>query len=96
MAEDSKDYLVERRATEEFDSARQEAEKIMRELDRMFGKVESMVEGSEFGKEALGKARDLISRAQEAIAAQDVAQLNEAIDTLKRTQKMFKGVLARS
>jgi len=96
MAEESQDYLVDRRATEEFDSARQEAEKIIRELDRMFAKVEEMVKGSEFGQEALSKARDLIDRARKAIDSRDLERLSEVTETLRRTQKMFKGVLARS
>ncbi|MBW2277796.1 MAG: Hsp70 family protein, partial [Deltaproteobacteria bacterium] len=96
MAEESQDYMVDRRATEEFDSARQEAEKIIRELDRMFAKVEEMVKGSEFGQEALSKARDLIERARKAIDSRDVDRLSEVTETLRRTQKMFKGVLARS
>jgi len=96
MVDNSRDYLVERRATEGFDSSRQEAEKIIRELDRMFPKVEEVVTGSEFGQEALSKARDLIAKAKQAITRKDQQQLAETIDTLKRTQKMFKGVLARS
>ena len=95
MVEESKDYLVDRRSTEEFDTARQDAEKIIRELDRMFSKVEEMVTGSEFGQEALAKAKDLIERSHKAIEARDVQMMLESIETLKRTQKMFKGVLAR-
>jgi molecular chaperone DnaK len=86
---------VGRRASEEFDGTRQEAERIIRELDRMFVKVEEMVTGSEFGQEALSKARDLIENARLAIAQRDVGKLGDAIETLKRTQKMFKGVLSR-
>ncbi|MFO8071904.1 MAG: molecular chaperone DnaK [Polyangia bacterium] len=96
MAEESREYMVDRRADEQFEAARQEAEKIMRDIDRMFGKVEEAVQGSEFGQEALGKARDLLDRARSAIEAQNAEKLSEAIETLKRTQKMFKGVLARS
>jgi molecular chaperone DnaK len=96
MAEESQDYLVDRRSSEEFESARQEAERIIRELERMFGDVERMVMGSEFGQEALSKARDIIVRAREAISDQDLGRLSEEIETLKRTQKMFKGVLARN
>jgi molecular chaperone DnaK len=96
MAEESRDYMVDRRADEEFEAARQEAEKIMRDIDRMFGKVEEAVQGSEFGQEALGKARDLLDRAGSAIEAQNAEKLSETVETLKRTQKMFKGVLARS
>ena len=47
-------------------------------------------------REALSKARDLIDSAKKAIDDRDQSRLNEAIETLKRTQKMFKGVLARS
>jgi len=96
MVEESKDYLVDRRSTEEFDTARQDAEKIIRELDRMFSKVEEMVTGSEFGQEALAKAKDLIERSHKAIETRDLQAMLESIETLKRTQKMFKGVLARS
>jgi molecular chaperone DnaK len=96
MVEESRDYLVDRRASEGFDSARQDAEKIIRELDRMFPKVEEVVTGSEFGQEALSKARDLIAKAKQAIQRKDQQQLVESIETLKRTQKMFKGVLART
>lgn len=96
MAAESQDFLIERRASEEFESARQEAERIIRELDRMFGEVERMVQGSEFGQEALAKAKSIIEKAREAISERNLDQLSSAIDTLKRTQKMFKGVLSRS
>ncbi len=95
MAEESSDYLVERRASEEFDEARQEAERTIRELNRMFGEVEKMVMGSEFGQEALSKARDIITSAEAAIRDKNLEQLSSEIETLKRTQKMFKGVLGR-
>ncbi|MCU0661651.1 MAG: molecular chaperone DnaK [Myxococcota bacterium] len=96
MAAESQDFLIERRASEEFEKARQEAERIIREIDRMFAEVEHMVQGSEFGQEALAKARSIIEKARQAIAERHLEQLTTAIDTLKRTQKMFKGVLSRS
>ena len=96
MAAESHDFLVERQASEEFEKARQEAERIIRELERMFGEVESMVMGSEFGKEALEKARNIIERAKKAIASKNIDELKPEVETLSRTLKMFKGVLARS
>ncbi len=93
MAEESQDYLIERRASEEFEGARQEAERIIRDLDKMFDEVERMVAGSEFGQEALTKAHAIIERARAAIRNNDYEQLSIEIETLKRTQKMFKGVL---
>jgi molecular chaperone DnaK len=95
MAVESQDYLIERRASEEFEGARQEAERIIRDLDKMFDEVEKMVAGSEFGQEALIKAHDIIERTREAIKNYDYEQLSVEIETLKRTQKMFKGVLGK-
>lgn len=96
MAAESHDYLVERQVSEEFEQARQEAERIIRELERMFSDVESMVMGSEFGKEALAKASNIIERAKRAIASKKIDELRPELETLTRTLKMFKGVLARS
>jgi molecular chaperone DnaK len=96
MADAGRDYMVDRRTSEEFDAARQEAERIMRDLDRMFVKVEQMVTGSEFGLEALSKARDLIDSSKQAVSDRDLTRLKASIETLKRTQKMFKGVLSRA
>lgn len=96
MAEESRDFLVERQATDEFERTRQEAERIIRELERMFGEVEAMVMGSEFGKEALEKARSIIERARRAIASKNMEELSAEVETLNRTLKMFKGVLARA
>jgi len=55
-----------------------------------------MVQGSEFGQEALSKASDVIEQARGAIESKDLDTLVPTIETLRRTQKMFKGVLARA
>lgn len=96
MANDNQEYMLDRRASEEFDAMRQEAERIMREIDRSFHKAEQTVGNSEFGREALAKARDLLDNAQQSIDQRDAAKLNEHLEALKRTQKVFKGVLARA
>lgn len=96
MAEESQDYLVERQSSEEFERLRQDAERTIRDLERMFGEVESMVMGSEFGQEALDKARSIIDRANNAIGTKNKEQLGTDVEALNRTLKMFKGVLAKS
>ncbi|MDJ0762673.1 MAG: molecular chaperone DnaK [Myxococcota bacterium] len=96
MATESESFLLERRVSEAFEGARQEAERIIRELNRMFSQVERMVVGSEFGREALEKAKEIIRRARSAVKENNLDQLNAEIETLKRTQKMFKGVLGKS
>ncbi len=95
MAADSADYLVERRATEEVEQKRQQCQRLIEDVEKLFPKVEDAVSGSEFGQDALGKAQAVISRANHAIDRQDMSGLIDAIDALERTSRMFKGVVAK-
>src|SRR5581483_11068151 len=60
MMENAKDYLVERRADEQFEQARQDAEKLIAEIERMFPEVERVVASSDFGRDAISKARSVL------------------------------------
>jgi molecular chaperone DnaK len=53
------------------------------------------VAASDFGRDALGKARNIVDRARQAIAKKDVAAVREQMESLQRTHRMFKGVVAR-
>src|SRR5580700_8284826 len=46
MIESAKDHMVERRGSEEFEAAKQEAEKIVGEIERLFPQVEKVVASS--------------------------------------------------
>ncbi len=95
MMEAAKDYLVDRRASDAFEGARQDAEKLIVEIERMFPQVEHIVAASDFGRDAIGKARNIVDRARQAIAKKDVAAVREQLESLQRTHRMFKGVVAR-
>ena len=95
MMEYAKDYLVERRTTDEFEGVRQEAEKLISEIERMFPQVEQIVASSDFGRDAIGKARGIVERSRQAIAKKDAAAMKEQMESLTRTHRMFKGVVAR-
>ena len=95
MMEEAKDYLVDRRSSDEFEGVRQEAEKLISEIERMFPQVEQIVASSDFGKDAIGKARGIVERTRSAIAKKDLAQVKEQIESLSRTHRMFKGVVSR-
>ena len=95
MMESAKDYLVERRTTDEFEGARQEAEKLISEIERMFPQVEQIVASSDFGRDAIGKARGIVERSRQAIAKKDSVSMKEQMESLTRTHRMFKGVVAR-
>ena len=61
----------------------------------MFPQVEQIVASSDFGRDALGKARGIVKRTRELIAKKDAAAVKEQIENLSRTHRMFKGVVSR-
>ncbi len=96
MIESAKDHMVERRGSEEVEAAKQEAEKLIGEIERLFPQVEKVVASSDFGRDAIEKARAIVQKTREAIKKQDLAAVKEQIDGLARTQRMFKGVVAKT
>ncbi|HEX3343345.1 MAG TPA: molecular chaperone DnaK [Polyangiaceae bacterium] len=96
MMEGAKDYMVERRSTEEFEAAKQEAERIVGEIERLFPQVEQIVAASDFGRDAIEKARAIVTKARSAIGKRDVAAVKAEIEGLSRTHRMFKGVVAKT
>jgi molecular chaperone DnaK len=96
MIESQKDFLVERRSSEELEAAKQEAERMIGEIERLFPQVEQIVAASDFGRDAIDKARAIVAKARQAIAKRDVAAIKSEIEGLSRTHRMFKGVVAKT
>jgi molecular chaperone DnaK len=96
MAAESADYMVERRASEEVEEKKQRCQRLIEDVEKLFPQVEEAVSGSEFGKDALSKARGVINRANNAIEKLDAAALADAMEALERTHRMFKGVVAKA
>jgi molecular chaperone DnaK len=96
MIHDAKDQMLERRTSEEFEGARQEAEKLTSEIEKLFPLVERIVASSDFGRDAIEKARGIVSKAKVAIERRDASAVKEQIEGLSRTHKMFKGVVAKT
>ncbi|MCC6903859.1 MAG: Hsp70 family protein, partial [Polyangiaceae bacterium] len=94
--ENATDYLVERRHDEEFEGLKQQAESLVAEVERLFPDVERVVGGADFGRDAMSKAKRIVEATQAAIAKNDTAGLKEQVEQLQRTERMFKGVVARS
>ncbi len=96
MMEGATDYMVERRSTEEFEAAKQEAERVVGEIERLLPQVEQIVAASDFGRDAIEKARAIVGKTRQAISKRDVALLKGEIDGLSRTHRMFKGVVSKT
>src|SRR5215470_7680586 len=53
MVEESKDYLLDQKANEEFETKKQAAEKLIDEIEGLFPRVETAIAGSDFGQDAV-------------------------------------------
>jgi molecular chaperone DnaK len=95
MMDNAKDFLVEARTNDEFEGVKQEAEKFVTEIEKMFPQVEAVVASSDFGREAIGKARSILEKTRDAIAKRESAVVKEQMEALARTHRMFKGVVSR-
>jgi molecular chaperone DnaK len=94
MAQNSTEYLVERRKGEAAEKNAQEIETLIAEIERHAPQVEDVVRGSEHGGEAMVKAKEVVEQARAALrAGKTDAELQELLDSLRRTLRMFKAVL---
>jgi molecular chaperone DnaK len=96
MMVDASDFAVTRREDEATEEVRQQAETIIAEIERLFPEVESIVAGSDFGRDAIDKAKGVVDNARTLLERGDMAGLKEELESLGRTQRMFKGVVGKS
>jgi molecular chaperone DnaK len=95
MVEGAKTYAVARRDDEALEKAKQEAETLIAEIQKLMPKVQEVVAGSDYGKDAVDKARIVVEKARSAMAAGNATGVKEQIEALQRTQRMFKGVVGK-
>ena len=96
MMVDASDFAVSRREDEATEEVRQEAETLIAEIERLLPEVESIVAGSDFGRDAIDKAKGVVDNARTLLEHGDIAALKEELESLGRTQRMFKGVVGKS
>jgi len=95
MMQNAQEYMIERRTDEAFETERQKAETLVAEVESMFPVVERVVGASDFGRDALAKARSVVERARTAVKRKDTQAVREQVDMLERTIRMFRGVVTR-
>ncbi|MEM8609438.1 MAG: molecular chaperone DnaK [Myxococcota bacterium] len=96
MMADASDYAITRREDEASEQVRQEAETLIAEIERLFPEVEQIVAGSDFGRDAIDKAKGVVDNARTLLERGDIGGLKEELESLGRTQRMFKGVVGKS
>jgi molecular chaperone DnaK len=96
MIDENKDYMIEVRSTQEFEKHRQQAQLLLDEIETLFPRVSDIISNSDFGQDAVKKARAVCDRARQAIDSREVVIVIESIDALTRTLNMFKGVVSKT
>jgi molecular chaperone DnaK len=96
LVDQSHDYMVEVRASEEFERQRQQAERLIGDVRELFPKVEEIMSGTSFGRDAVAKAQAVLERAETEVRNQDSHALGEVIESLERTLNMFRGVVSKT
>ncbi len=96
LVESSQNYMVEVRASEEFERQRQQAERLISDVRELFPQVQGIMSGTSFGRDAIAKAEAVLERADQEIRAQDSHSLEEVIESLERTLNMFRGVVSKT
>ena len=96
MMAEAEHFSVQRRTSEEFEALRQETDKLISQIEKLLPDVEHVVATSDFGRDAIVKARAVLDKARSAIERQDTGSLREQLEGLARTQRMFKGVVTKT
>jgi len=96
MIDQNKEYMLDVRTGQEFDKARHQAEKSLEEIESLFPQVTDAIAGSDFGQDAVKKARAVVERTRQAITAKDLTTLADATEALNRTLNMFRGVVSKT
>ncbi len=96
MIDAAKDELLERRTSDDEEAAKQEAQRLIAEIERLFPQVEQIVVSSDFGRDATEKARGILAKAKAAVQRGDIQEIKDQIEALGRTARMFRGVVQKT
>ena len=96
MEGENREYLLAVKAEEGAERFRQELEKLVDEGEALMPKVAEVLAGTPFENESLAAARAVLSDARAAVAKRDHAAVEQVSEQVKRTVKMFRGLVKGS
>ncbi len=96
MIRENEQYMVQVRESEEVDQRRDQLRRLVREIERMMPEVETSVDGSSLGRDALQKAQDAVAKARAGLGSNALPELQTHCDALDRTVAVFRGILERA
>ncbi len=95
MADENREFLVATRANEEMEKRRQTLERTIEEVEELLPKVERVIAGSDFDREAINKARSIVDNVRSALDRGDEQGIMDHGEALSRTLNMFRGLASK-
>ncbi|PZR10176.1 MAG: molecular chaperone DnaK [Archangium gephyra] len=95
ILDEQADMLLEARAEEEVRARHAELTSLMSEVNELIPQLQKATQGTDFGGDALSKAKAALEQAAVAVKSHDLKVVTGSIDALTRTVSLFKGVLQR-
>lgn len=95
MIAENHNFLIAAEVDKAFEIEKVEVERALREIDRLLPKADPVIAATDFGAEALLKAKQAVARARQAIDRRDVAALSNVQPRLHRTISLLKNVIEK-
>ena len=95
ILEQQADSMLEARASTEVQLKRTAVASAAQEVSSLIPQVRQLTGNSEFGREALRRAEEVVASARAASESDDLEALSDWVDQLERTRVLFVGVLER-
>ncbi|MFN7134687.1 MAG: Hsp70 family protein, partial [Myxococcales bacterium] len=96
ILDEQRDYLLEAQSEEEAAKKREEIGRMLSTLEGLIPRVNALVAGSDFGKDAVTRAQRSMKTAESAVSGgANLAVLAQSHDELTRAVSMFEGLVAK-
>ncbi len=95
IIDEQRDQLLEQRQAAETRTKADELRLLMSDLEKIFPEVRQLIDGSEFGPDALTKAERTLQRGKAAAEGNDLAGILSATEAVESILSLFKGIQAK-
>ncbi len=95
IIDEQRDQLLEQRQAVETRTKADELRSRMVDLEQIFPQVRGLIDGSEFGPDALTKAERTLQRGKAAAEGNDLAGILSATEAVESILSLFRGIVAK-
>jgi molecular chaperone DnaK len=95
IIEEQADLMLEAKSEDELKVRRAELKALVAEVTELLPQFQQATQGSDFGVDAVAKARTAVDAANASLEKGTLAQVMGAIDVMTRSKSVFQGVLQR-